>query len=511
MPTHPRLRLILGDQLSPAISSLNDADPSHDLILMCELQAETTYVPHHKQKLVLVLSAMRHFARQLHEQGFRVRYCRLDDADNSGSFTTEIEKVMARSGCHHCVLTEPGEFRLLQQFRKWHQAHPEYTLEIREDDRFLCTHQDFKGWAEARQQLRMEHFYRWMRRRHNLLMNQGKPVGGSWNLDAENRKPLPAYLEPPAPLRFTPDTITRDVIQLVKVRFPDHFGDLDDFGWAVTRQQAEQVLDHFIRERLPLFGDHQDAMREGDPWLYHSHLSSSINLGLLDPMHAIQQAEQAYHSGKAPLNAVEGFIRQILGWREYVRGLYWLKMPGYRELNYLQAERPLPAFYWDAETGMNCLRQCVLDTRKHAYAHHIQRLMVLGNFALLAGLDPVAVNTWYLLVYVDAYEWVELPNVHGMILFADGGLLASKPYAASGAYINRMSDYCSRCRYDVKKKTGPNACPFNYLYWNFLERQSERLSNNPRMALAYRNLARMNDEQRQQIRESSRIFLQQLD
>lgn len=511
MPELPRLRLILGDQLSSTISSLSDADPERDLILMCELQAEATYVAHHKQKLVLVLSAMRHFARQLHERGFKVRYCRLDDADNSGCFTTEIEKVLSRSGCRHCVLTEPGEYRLLQQFRDWQQQHPEYTLEIREDDRFLCRHDDFRHWAQGRKQLRMEYFYRWMRRRHNLLMEKDKPAGGRWNLDADNRNALPDSMQPPPPLRFQPDAITEEVIALVNDRFAQHFGDLDDFGWAVTAQQAEQVLEHFIAQRLPQFGDYQDAMREGDPWLYHSHLSASINLGLLDPREAIRHAERAWQTGQAPLNAVEGFIRQIIGWREYVRGLYWLWMPDYRELNQLHAHRPLPQFYWDAYTQMNCLRQCVLDTRRHGYAHHIQRLMVLGNFALLAGLDPKAVNDWYLQVYVDAYEWVELPNVSGMVLFADGGRLASKPYAAGGAYIKRMSNYCNGCHYDVKQKTGAKACPFNYLYWDFLARQREHLQSNARLALAYRNLDRMSVEQQDSIRDSARIFLQALD
>ncbi len=511
MPASPCLRLILGDQLSLNLSSLRDADPAQDLILMCELQAETTYVRHHKQKLVLVLSAMRHFARTLKECGFKVYYRRLDDPDNSGSFTQEIEQVFRRSGCTHCILTEPGEYRLQQQFAHWQDTHSEFTLEVREDDRFLCSHADFRQWAKGRKQMRMEYFYRWMRRKHGLLMQGDKPEGGRWNLDAQNRSPLPAERQPTAPLTFAPDRITRDVITLVEARFADHFGTLEHFGWAVTTEQAEQVLDTFIRERLPLFGDYQDAMRQGDPWLYHSHLSASLNLGLLDPGLVIRRAEQAYRDGKAPLNAVEGFIRQILGWREYVRGLYWLWMPEYRDTNALQAERPLPGFFWDAETSMNCLHQCVSDTLQHGYAHHIQRLMVLGNFALLAGLSPAAVNEWYLLVYVDAYEWVELPNVQGMILFADGGCLASKPYAASGAYINRMSDYCGHCAYDVRRKTGPRACPFNYLYWDFLDRQHKRLSDNPRLGLAYQNLARMKPAQRQAIRESARIFLQQLD
>ena len=511
MPASPCLRLILGDQLSFDLSSLRDASPAQDLILMCELQAEAQYVRHHKKKLVLIFSAMRHFAKALKARGFRVRYCQLDDPDNSGSFTSEITRILQRSGCTRCVLTEPGEYRLKQQFEQWQASHPGYTLEIREDQRFICSHPEFTHWSRGRKQLRMEHFYRAMRRQHNILMNNDKPIGGKWNLDHNNRKPLPASYCPPTPTRFEPDTITREVINLVEHHFSDHFGTLEDFHLAVTSEQARQVLTDFITQRLPLFGDYQDAMRQGDPWLYHSHLSFYINLGLLNPGTVIKAAEQAFYDGHASLNAVEGFIRQLLGWREYVRGLYWQLMPSYPEHNYLQAVRPLPRFYWDGKTELNCLYQCIEDTRKHAYAHHIQRLMVLGNFALLAGLAPADVNEWYLLVYADAYEWVELPNVHGMVLFADGGLLASKPYAAGGAYINRMSDYCTDCRYDVKQKHGPGACPFNYLYWDFLSRNAERLHQNPRLALAYRNLERMSDEQRSLIHDSARIYLQQLD
>ncbi|WP_328515957.1 cryptochrome/photolyase family protein [Marinobacterium weihaiense] len=511
MSVSPSLRLILGDQLGFDLSSLRDADPDRDLILMCELRAEAQYVRHHKKKLVLVLSAMRHFAKALQARSFRVRYRRLDEADNSGSFTTEIEKVLQQSGCRRCILTEPGEYRLRQQFEHWQTEHPEYTLEMREDDRFLCSHADFQRWAKGRKQLRMEYFYREMRRRYGILLEEDQPLGGKWNLDHDNRQPLPADRQPPAPTRFTPDAITRDVMTLVEQHFDDHFGVLENFDLAVTAEQAQQVLDDFVEQRLPLFGDYQDAMRQGDPWLYHSHLSFYINLGLLDPRAAIEAAEQALYRGLAPLNAVEGFIRQILGWREYVRGLYWLKMPEYRSRNFLHATRPLPRFYWDADTPMNCLHQCVEDTRQHAYAHHIQRLMVLGNFALLAGLNPDEVNEWYLLVYADAYEWVELPNVHGMVLFADGGVLASKPYAAGGAYINRMSDYCRQCHYNVKQKHGDRACPFNYLYWDFLQRNAAQLRRNPRLGLAYRNLERMSDTQRQQIEESARIFLEQLD
>lgn len=508
--SHPTLRLILGDQLSLNISSLRDIDPEQDLVLMCELNAEATYVAHHKKKLVLVLSAMRHFAKILKAKGFRVCYRRLEETDRESSFITEVDQILQASGCSHCVITQPAEYRLLSQFQQWQQTS-EAHIELREDDRFLSSPTDFLQWASGKRQLRMEYFYRTLRKRHNILMQDGKPVGGQWNFDQSNRKPLPTDLQPPAPARFKPDAITQTVIDLVQARFPDHFGDLDDFHYAVTREQALEVLHRFIDERLPLFGDFQDAMRQQDPWLFHSHLSFYINLGLLEPMEVITAAEAAFNEDKAPLNATEGFIRQILGWREYVRGLYWMQMPSYGETNHLGANRPLPKLYWGESTQMNCLRQCVEDTQRHAYAHHIQRLMVLGNFALLIGAKPSEVNEWYLLVYADAYEWVEMPNVQGMILFADAGLMASKPYAASGAYINRMSDYCRRCHYDVKQKTGPKACPFNYLYWDFLSRNRDKLEQNPRLALAYRNLEKMPPEAQSAIQDSARIFLEQLE
>jgi deoxyribodipyrimidine photolyase-related protein len=357
----------------------------------------------------------------------------------------------------------------------------------------------------------MEYFYRQLRQEYGILMEQGQPAGGQWNFDRENRKPLPANRVMPTQPQFMPDEITLDVIKLVESHFGQHFGSLESFNHAVTREQALLQLSHFLDSSLPLFGDYQDAMRQDEPWLYHSLLSTSINLGLLNPLEVIQAAQEQWQQGQAPLNAVEGFIRQIMGWREYVRGLYWLHMPEYASRNYLNAYRSLPSFFWSADTDLNCLQQCISQTRDYAYAHHIQRLMVIGNFALLAGLDPEQVSRWYLEVYADAYEWVELPNVLGMVLFADGGEMASKPYAASGAYINRMSNYCKHCRYDVRRKSGPDACPFNYLYWDFMARHESLLSQNPRLGLTYRQLHKMDEEQQQVLQQSARIFLKSLD
>ncbi len=480
-----RLLPVLGDQLSLTLPSLARADKSQDIVLMMEVREEAVTPRHHKKKIAFLLSSMRHFAAALRAEGWRVDYVALDDPENTHSFPNEITRAAARHQASEILTTWPGEYRVLEMLRG-------LGARILEDTRFLSTRADFVAWTEGRKQLRMEYFYRQMRTRLSVLMQEdGEPEGGQWNFDSENRKPLPASLSIPAPYSEQPDNITTEVLAVVERHFPDHFGDLHPFPYAVTRQGALAALDHFIAQRLAWFGDYQDAMRQNEPWLFHSHISLYLNCGLLLPAECIKAAEAAWRAGHVPLNAAEGFIRQILGWREYVRGLYWLKMPGYAAENALNATRPLPEFYWTGETDMNCLRQCVRETQANAYAHHIQRLMVLGNFALLAGLNPREVNEWYLLVYADAYEWVELPNVSGMVLFADGGLLASKPYAAGGAYINRMSDYCRHCHYDVKQKASPRACPFNALYWDFLDRNRPLLGKNPRLGLAYKNLDNM--------------------
>ena len=384
-------------------------------------------------------------------------------------------------------------------------------VDIREDDRFLCSRAEFAAWTEGRKAYRMEFFYREMRRRTGLLMADGEPIGERWNFDSENRKSLPTGEHPPRRLRVAPDQITQEVLALVAKRFPENFGDLDGFGWAVTRRDALAALDHFIADVLPCFGDFQDAMAVDEPFLYHALISAYLNVGLLDPREVCRAAELAFRKGEVPLNAAEGFIRQILGWREYVRGIYWLEMPRYAETNALGAKRKLPWFYWSGETPMNCLSHAIGDTRRHAYAHHIQRLMVTGNFALLACIRPAEIEEWYLAVYVDAFDWVELPNTHGMVMFADGGLLASKPYAASGAYINRMSNYCASCVYDPKVRTGESACPFNLLYWHFLDENREKLRHNPRMAMPYQNLDRMPEKERATLLTQARAFLKRMD
>ncbi|WP_420348902.1 cryptochrome/photolyase family protein [Pelagibius sp.] len=503
------LVLILGDQLSPGLSSLKAADPAQDRLLMVEVQEEATYVRHHKKKIAFLFAAMRHFAEALKKAGWQIDYVPLDAEENTGNFGGEVERAIARHSPKRLIVTEPGEWRVRDAMSRWSDDFG-LPVDILDDDRFLCSRDDFAAWAEGRKQLRMEFFYRDMRRKTGLLMDGGQPEGGKWNFDAENRKPAKADLFLPQPHQVEPDAITQDVLDLVDARFGDHFGDLHPFWFAVTEVEAEAALEHFIEHALPLFGDYQDAMLEGERFLYHSVLSLYINAGLLDPLAVCRRVADEHHAGRAPLNAAEGFIRQIIGWREYVRGIYWLKMPGYVEENFFGADRPLPDFYWTAETDMACLRAAITQTKEEAYAHHIQRLMVTGNFAMLAGVDPRQVHEWYLAVYADAYEWVELPNTLGMSQFADGGLLGSKPYAASGNYISKMSDHCAHCRYDVKQKTGDKACPFNPLYWDFLLRNEEKLRGNPRLAQVYRTWQRMAPEKQADYRKSAKKVLARL-
>ncbi|RYD64683.1 MAG: cryptochrome/photolyase family protein [Sphingomonadales bacterium] len=497
---------VLGDQLSTGLASLRDVDRRTAVVLMMEVWDEATYVRHHKKKIALIFSAMRHFAAALRADGWTVDYVALDAEENTQSFTGEVRRAAERHGATAIRVVAAGEYRVRQHQDEW-QDRTGIPVDVLEDDRFVCPLLDFYAWAQARREHRMEFFYRDMRRRTGLLMSDGKPVGGQWNFDKDNRDTPPRGLNYPAPTRFVPDAITHEVLGLVAASFGMHFGDLEPFGLPVTRAQALQALDHFIATALPDFGRYQDAMIAGQDYLYHSSLSLCLNIGLLGPVEVCEAAVRAFEAGAAPINSVEGFVRQIIGWREYIRGMYWWDMPQFASRNALEARRPLPDFYWTGDTDMRCLAESVAQTRREAYAHHIQRLMVLGNFALLAGVEPQAISDWFLVVYFDAYEWVELPNVIGMSQFADGGVIASKPYVSSGAYIDRMSDYCGRCRYDVKRKTGEDACPFNALYWDFLARHEQRFRGNPRMRNMYASWDRFSDDRRAEYRESARAFV----
>ncbi len=501
---------VLGDQLSEGLSSLCGQDPANSILLMVEVDQETNYVGHHKAKLAYILSAMRHHADAMRKAGWTVDYVTLNDTENSGSFTGELARAITRHVPSAICVTEAGEWRVQTMLERWADQF-DIPVSIMPDDRFIASHGEFEAWASERKQFRMEFFYREMRRKTRLLMDGSKPEGGQWNFDAENRKPAKRDLMMPRPLNFEPDSITREVIEMVEARFPGNMGRTEKFAFAVTREDAWRQQEHFLDHALPQFGDYQDAMLTGEPYLWHSVLSPYINSGLLDPLALCRKVEARYRAGKVPLNAAEGFIRQIIGWREYMRGIYWFAGPDYVERNALGAKRDLPSFYWTGETDMRCLREAIGQTLEYAYAHHIQRLMVTGNFALIAGVDPRQVHEWYLAVYADAYEWVELPNTLGMSLFADGGMLGSKPYAASGAYINRMSDYCGNCRYDVKQRTGPDACPFNALYWDFIARNEQKLRGNPRMAMPYKNWQRVADADKIALRSQAKHFLETLD
>lgn len=497
------LRMILSDQLSARLAIVADADRQHDIILMAEVLAEATNVNHHVKKIAFQYSAMRHFADALRSAGFTVRYVALDDPQNTQTLDGELLRAVTDLVPDRALVTEPGEWRQKELLAAL-QLVLSIPLEMLPDTRFLCTHAQFAAWVSGKRELRMEYFYRDMRRRHAILLEaDGTPSGGRWNFDKENRKPPKKGLTSPKRPSFRKDAITLAVLEMVRQRFPDQYGRLEPFHFAVTRRQALRELENFVTHILPGFGDHQDAMLLGEAYLHHSLLSTYINAGLLYPLEVCQQAEAAYRQGLVPINAAEGFIRQILGWREYVRGIYWHFMPGYADRNELGAHEPLPWFYWSGETHMACMQEVLEQTVEHAYSHHIQRLMITGNFALLAGLDPKQVHEWYLAVYADAYEWVELPNTIGMALHADGGVMASKPYAASGNYINRMSNFCGSCSYDPAKSTGEGACPFNALYWDFVARHRERFSRNARMPYVYATWDKMGPEKQDALRQQA--------
>lgn len=496
------LVVVLGDQLDLDAAAFDGFDADLDAVWMAEVAEESTHVWSSKPRITMFLAAMRHFALALQQAGRPLHYARLDAPGNRGSLAAQLQADIERLKPSRLVMTAPGDWRVLQAIRMVAKAHG-LPLDIREDRHFYVSVREFAAHAGARKSLRMEYFYREQRKRHRVLMHGDKPVGGQWNFDADNREAFAAAGPGAVPPRaaFAPDAITAEVIALVNVRFAAHPGRLDSFAWPVTRAQALQALRAFIDARLPLFGRYQDAIWPDDPWLYHSHLSAALNLKLLNPREVVAAAEAAYRDGQARLASVEGFIRQILGWREYVRGIYWTQMPGYLERNALDAHEGLPAWYWTGATDMACLRDALAQTLTHGYANHIQRLMVTGLYALMLGVHPKQVHEWYLAVYVDAVEWVELPNTLGMSQYADGGVMGSKPYIATGRYIDRMSPHCKSCRYDPAQRSGDRACPFTTLYWDFLMRHEALLANNPRIALQVKNLARLTDADKQAVRE----------
>ena len=498
------LVIVLGDQLNADSAAFDDFDSSRDMVWMAEVEAESTHAWSHKARIVMFLASMRHFREALVKRNIRVHYRQLDDGGNAGTFAAELATSVNRLHPERLVLVEPGAWRVRDDFVNT-AKELNIELQLRPDRHFLCTREEFAEHAKGRKQLRLEYFYREMRRKYDILMDGSQPEGGKWNYDSENRGSFGKHGpgKTPKPKRFRPNAITKEVMTLVEHRFEGHPGNLRHFDWPVTPKQARQALRDFVDSRLPSFGAFQDAMWTDETYLYHSRISAAMNLKLLSPLEVIEEALAAYRSELAPLNSVEGFVRQILGWREYVRGIYWLLMPGYLDRNAMGATQPLPDFFWTAETDMGCLRQAIGQTLEYGYAHHIQRLMITGLFALLLGVDPKQVHEWYLAVYVDAVEWVELPNSLGMSQFADGGVMASKPYVATGKYIQRMSNYCEACIYDPGTATGPDACPFTTLYWDYLARHKKRLVGNNRMSLQLKNLERKKPAELKSIQEQA--------
>lgn len=503
------LNLILGDQLDAESLLFDDFDPQQDRLWMAEVSTESTENLSSKQRTVLFLSAMRHFAEQLKTDNYPLIYWTL--SDKKSSFRDALSVTLKHDSFEkiRCVL--PGDVRVMNEIQ---QCAKDCDIEIEwlADQHFISEKGEFKAWLADRKQPRMEYWYRQLRKSRQILMQDDQPLGGQWNFDKDNRKSFgkkgPSKL--PGPLLFEADDITKQVITDVEKFLPDLYGSIETFNWPVTREQSLAALNDFIQNRLKHFGDYQDAMWTDEPWLYHSRLSTSLNLKLLSSAEVIEAAEKSYADNDAPLNAVEGFIRQILGWREYVRGLYWSYHYDWLQMNALNARRNLPALYWNAETEMTCLHHSVKQVLDHGYGHHIQRLMVTGLFALLWGVKPKAIHEWYLAMYVDAVAWVEIPNTLGMSQYADGGIVGSKPYIASGAYIDRMSNYCQSCPFNPKQASGDNACPFTTLYWHFVDRHQELLSKNPRLGMQVKNWHNKSPDEQQTISQHAEYLFRNL-
>ena len=504
-----KLRLLLGDQLNINHSWFHRSDDEY-IYLMMEIKDETNYVLHHIQKILAIFSAMRSFKSQLQKMNLNIIYLKIDDKDNQHSFEKNIINIIKNYSIDKFQYQQPDEYRLDLLFK-----NIKSTLNIQVEsvcsEHFLTPRDLVKELFKDKKQWRMEEFYRHMRKKYSILLEDGKPIGGKWNYDADNRKRWNG--DPKATIDFRPSHNHGKLLDVINKEKIKYFGNdhATNFRWPINRDESLALLEKFIEIDLCNFGNFQDAMDDQNWRLFHSFLSFSLNTKMLTPLEIIKKAEKAFHENKAPLSAVEGFIRQILGWREHIRGVYWSQMPGYEKNNFFNHNKDMPKWYWTGETKMRCLSKSISQSLENSYAHHIQRLMIIGNFSLLAGIDPKHVHHWYLGIYIDAFEWVELPNTLGMSQYADGGLLATKPYVSSAAYINKMSNYCSKCSYNYKEKVGPDACPFNSLYWNFFDRHQDKLSKNPRLGIVNSQLRKMNENQKKEINEKANEYLDNIE
>ena len=507
------LRLILGDQLNHQHSWLEEKNDSTFYIMM-EMRQETDYVHHHIQKIIAFFMAMRAFAEHLRKQGHQVIYLKLDDENNTQSLTKNLDNYLQSLDIEKFEYQQPDEYRLdlqVKEFVKYSEFVKESSLVSTEH--FMISSGEFDDFFKGKKTFLMENFYRMMRKKYGILMNGNEPLMDRWNFDAENRKKLPANHKPIEPLTFDKDV--SEIYQLVINQEIQTIGRVNPkaFIWATTREEALQLLDFFVENCLQNFGTFEDAMHHSYWSIYHARLSFTINSKLLSPLEVINRTVQFWSENQALISIaqIEGFVRQILGWREYMRGIYWNKMPNYEILNYLEHKNKLPNWFWTGQTKMNCLKHSVGQSLDYAYAHHIQRLMVIGNFMLLAGIHPDEVDEWYLGIYIDAIQWVEITNTRGMSQYADGGIVGSKPYVSSANYIDKMSNYCGTCFYDKSKKVGHKACPYNSFYWNFYDRHADKLSKNPRIGMAYVTWNKMQPEQKAEILEQARIYLEDLE
>jgi deoxyribodipyrimidine photolyase-related protein len=505
------LRLILGDQLNIQHSWFSE-DPSVAEYVLMEVREEATYVRHHIQKIIGFFLAMRAFAKELEKRGFSVRYIALDDPTNRHSFAENIETLLASGRYSSGQYQAPDEYRVAEALRDI-SSRASVPMQVVDSEHFLTTPEFFQGVFKGHKRYVMELFYREVRRKYDLLMDDGEPIGGRWNYDAENRKKLPKDVTPPPPLEFERE-VTELVALLRTLKIPS-IGSVDArrFTWPVTREESLRALKYFCEKLLPDFGSYQDAMHTEYRFLFHSKISFSMNVKLISPLEVIEAAINAWRKSKGAISIeqIEGFVRQIAGWREFMRGVYWAHMPRYKTLNFFGAKRPLPHYFWDGDTKMRCVKHAVDQSLEESYAHHIQRLMVTGNFTILTGINPDEVDAWYLGVYADALEWVQLPNTRGMSQFADGGIVGTKPYTSSAAYINKMSNYCSGCHYNFKEKYGERGCPFNTLYWDFLIRNRKLLENNPRIGMGYRQIDKMSEREISDITTKASDLLKEIE